>query len=67
MFDEQKSYMQLHTDAEIASFDRKDLLNLLKARKDFSLEHSKSLTREELANQLKKYERTRMNVPVNVL
>ena len=67
MFDEQKSYMQLHTDAEIASFDGKDLLNLLKARKDFSLEHSKSLTREELANQLKKYERTRMNVPVNVL
>ena len=24
MFDEQKSYMQLHTDAEIASFDEKD-------------------------------------------
>ena len=67
MFDEQISYMRLHTDDEIASFDEKDLLNLLKARKDFSLEHSKSLTREELANQLKKYERTRMNVPVNVL
>ena len=59
MFGEQRSYMRLHTDDEIASFDEKDLLNLLKARKDFSLEHSKSLTREELANQLKKYELTR--------
>ena len=59
MFVDQKSYMRLHTDDEIASFDEKNLLNLQKARKDFSLEHSKSLTREELANQLKEYERTR--------
>ena len=59
MFDDQKSYMRLHTDDEIASFDEKDLLNLLKERKGFSLENDKSLTKEELANQLKKYERTR--------
>ena len=59
MFVHQKSYMRLHTNDEIASFDEKDLLNLLKARKEFSLEHSKSLTREEFANQLKEYERTR--------
>ena len=59
MFDDQKSYMRLHTDDEIASFDEKDLLNLLKERKDFSLENDKSLTKEELANQLKKYKRTK--------
>ena len=58
MFDDQKSYMWLHTDDEIASFDEKDLLNLLKEN-DFSLENSKSLTKKELANQLKKYKRIR--------
>ena len=55
----QKSYMRLYTDDEITSFHEKDLSNLLKERKDFFLENSKSLTKEEVANQLKKNKRTR--------
>lgn len=53
MLVDQKSYMRLYTDDEITSFDEKSI----KERKDFFLENSKSLTKEEVANQLKKKKR----------
>ena len=51
--------MRLHTDEEIESLDEITLIDMLKKKKDFSLEKSISLTKSDLQDLLKKYERTR--------
>ena len=59
MFHDRQNYMRLHTDEEIESFDEITLIDMLKKKKDFSIEKSISLTKSDLQNLLKKYERTR--------
>ena len=59
MLHDHQNYMRLHTDEEIESFDLITLTEMLKKKKDFSVEKSISLTKLDLQNLLKKYERTR--------
>ena len=59
MLHDHQNYMRLHTDEEIESFDLITLIDMLKKKKDFSVEKSISLTKLDLQNLLKKYERTR--------
>ena len=49
--------MRLYTDEEIESFDEINLIDMLKKKKDFSIEKSISLTKPDLQNLLKKYEK----------
>ena len=49
--------MRLYTDEEIESFDEINLIDMLKKKKDFSVEKSISLTKPDLQNLLKKYEK----------
>ena len=49
--------MRLHTDEEIESFDEINLIDMLKKKKDFFVEKSISLTKSDLQNLLKKYEK----------
>ena len=49
--------MRLYTDEEIESFDEINLIDMLKKKKDFFVEKSISLTKPDLQNLLKKYEK----------
>ena len=53
MFRDHQNYMRLHTDEEIESLDEITLIDMLKKKKDFSLEKSISLTKSDLQNLLK--------------
>ena len=48
-----------HTDEKIEFFDEITLIDMLKKSNDFSVEKNISLTKSDLQNLLKKYERTR--------
>ena len=49
--------MRLYTDEDIESFDEINLIDMLKKKKDFSVEKSILLTKPDLQNLLKKYEK----------
>ena len=56
--------MRLYTDEEIESLDEINLIDMLKKKKDFSVEKSISLTKPDLQNLLKKYEKEQGNLGI---